>query len=78
MAQDFNLLSKLEANYTTSWPLRRNKDVKAMLGLYARRETAVIDERSSHGNSGRDIEPPDLLRNLIHDFRSNSCRNMGY
>ena len=42
-----------------------------MLGLYARRETAVIDERSPHGNSVRDLKPLDLLRNLVHDFRSN-------
>ena len=42
-----------------------------MLGLYARRETAVIHERRPHGNSGRDLKPLDLLCNLVHDLRSN-------
>ena len=40
-----------------------------MLGLYARRETAVIHERRPHENSGRDLKPLDLLRDLVHYSR---------
>ena len=50
---------------------RGNKDVETVLGLYARRETPGIHKRRPHGDSGRDLEPPDLLCNLVHDLRPN-------